>query len=41
MSYRLEVQEFTVSAIQPVDRPETRMDAGLRAWNLLSTWEST
>jgi hypothetical protein len=37
-TYRLGAQEFTVSAIQPVDRPETRMDAGSRARNLPSTW---
>jgi len=40
-SYHLGVQEFTLSADQPVDRPITRMDAGLCARNLPSTWEST
>jgi len=38
-TYRLGVQEFTVSATQPVDRPMTRMDAGFCARNLPSTWE--
>jgi hypothetical protein len=35
--YCLGVQEFTVSATQPVDRPETRMDAGSCDRNLPST----
>jgi hypothetical protein len=33
-------QQFTVSAVEPADRPETRMDALFCAWNLPSTRES-
>jgi hypothetical protein len=35
-TYRLGAQEFTVSAAEPADRPETLMDAGFCARNLPS-----
>jgi len=40
-SHRRGAQEFTVRATQPADRPKTRMDAGLCARNLPSTWAWT
>ena len=39
-TFRLGAQEFTVGAPRPVDRPLSRMAAGLRTRNLPSTWES-
>jgi hypothetical protein len=40
-THRLGTQQFTVSAAEPADRSETRMDTGLRTRDLPSTRKST